>query len=205
MSDLLQLFDSLTVPEPNTGCLLWLGRTTSGGYARQREFGRVARWVIENIRGESVVGLYACHRCNTPACVSPDHLYPGTPRQNTADAIAAGTFWNKQKAIAVKWESLMPAEREQLMSPLWQARDRHWASQSAEERSARAANGLRGIAEWRKNAPPSVKAEVLRKMSEGPTKFWEELRRDPERMRAWTAERARKSWASRKANANKGD
>lgn len=37
-------------------------------------------------------GMYACHRCNNPACVRPDHLYPGTPTQNMEDARQSGTL-----------------------------------------------------------------------------------------------------------------
>lgn len=35
---------------------------------------------------------FVCHRCNNPPCCNPKHLYDGTPQQNAADSIAAGTF-----------------------------------------------------------------------------------------------------------------
>lgn len=34
--------------------------------------------------------LYICHACDVKACFNPAHLYIGTPKQNTADAIARG-------------------------------------------------------------------------------------------------------------------
>ena len=33
-----------------------------------------------------------CHRCNNPPCCNPEHLYLGTPRENTNDTMAAGNI-----------------------------------------------------------------------------------------------------------------
>jgi hypothetical protein len=33
---------------------------------------------------------YACHHCDNPLCVRPDHIFPGTATENMQDAWAKG-------------------------------------------------------------------------------------------------------------------
>lgn len=34
----------------------------------------------------------ACHRCNRPSCINPDHLYAGSRHDNSMDLINAGNY-----------------------------------------------------------------------------------------------------------------
>ena len=46
--------------------------------------GRVIMGVIDD------PAVWVLHRCNNPLCVNPDHLYLGTPYDNTMDKLEAG-------------------------------------------------------------------------------------------------------------------
>ena len=40
--------------------------------------------------GEIPVGMIACQKCDNPACVNPDHIFMGTPKDNMQDMIKKG-------------------------------------------------------------------------------------------------------------------
>lgn len=81
--------------DSNSGCWLWTGALTSGGYGRVtfRQKGLLAhRYIYEATRGRITAGLCLRHKCDTRLCVNPSHLEPGTHAQNTADCIARGRW-----------------------------------------------------------------------------------------------------------------
>lgn len=41
-------------------------------------------------KGEYDRAKYICHTCDTPSCVNPQHLFVGTPKENTAAMISKG-------------------------------------------------------------------------------------------------------------------
>jgi hypothetical protein len=79
--------DKLTSPEPNTGCILWLGKTKSNGYGYitigPKEF-RAHRVIYEFFKGPIPKDLVLDHTCKNTICVNPDHLDPVTQKINLA-------------------------------------------------------------------------------------------------------------------------
>ena len=75
-------------PEPNSGCWLWDGGWWKGYGTIDR---RLATHVALEMHGRPrPKGMQACHTCDVPACVNPDHLYWGTGRNNRADMFMRG-------------------------------------------------------------------------------------------------------------------
>jgi hypothetical protein len=84
-----------------SGCWQWQGARDSDGYGVLSYAGKMLRApkVALALDGRSVPkGMYACHTCDNPWCVRPDHLYVGTPKQNSADAKRRGRLNPGRKA-----------------------------------------------------------------------------------------------------------
>jgi hypothetical protein len=84
-------FDGYYIPEPNSGCWLWLASTSGRGYAQISINDRPVRahmFSYERFNGPIPPGADVRHTCDTRCCVNPDHLLVGTRRQNVEDAVS---------------------------------------------------------------------------------------------------------------------
>lgn len=80
------------VPEPNTGCWLWMLSVDGWGYARSQVpmpngslEGLVHRAVFRlSNPSMEVDGLHIHHTCRQPSCINPDHLKAVTPAEHLA-------------------------------------------------------------------------------------------------------------------------
>jgi hypothetical protein len=81
--------------EPNTGCWLWAGPSDRRGYGVFRQKGdrrtiRPQAFLWQALGRPLLPGQILRHKCDTPACVSPDHLVPGTRQDNMSDMARRG-------------------------------------------------------------------------------------------------------------------
>jgi hypothetical protein len=94
--EVIARLEAQSIPEPNSGCHLWLGAVWDDGYGRislKGRLRRVCRVALAAYNGGKLPnGVLALHRCDQPTCINPDHLYAGTAAQNFADMRARGRF-----------------------------------------------------------------------------------------------------------------
>jgi hypothetical protein len=98
-----------------TPCLLWTGSVTQHGYPRYRRGTlrekRVTRMVLEKKLGRPLApNMLACHHCDNPLCIEPEHLFEATHLANTRDMVDKGRSKFHSRKPGRYWSKLTEAE-----------------------------------------------------------------------------------------------
>lgn len=84
-----------------SGCWEWTKCVQANGYARIRLGSKTQyahRIAYSAFTGVSITSdMFACHKCDNPRCVNPEHIFIGNHADNTADARAKGRLSNGDK------------------------------------------------------------------------------------------------------------
>jgi len=86
----LEQIELRSEPEPNSGCLIWLGSVSNVGYPRlyAKVDGRSQPFHIHRVLAGVAGGdtsMWALHRCDVKRCVNEKHIYAGDHWDNSRD------------------------------------------------------------------------------------------------------------------------
>lgn len=119
-----QRFEARCSKPNDAGCIEWLGPKTLRGYGsvyirmdegrRKKTTAHRVAWVLK--RGDLSPEILVLHRCDNPRCVNVEHLFLGSPADNTRDMMTKGRHgWRNgyswQKLCAVDGERVRDLRR----------------------------------------------------------------------------------------------
>lgn len=97
----LDALHARAIPEPNSGCLLWLGAVNQFGYGRtlfqgSRTVAHRASYILAC--GPVPDGLELDHLCRVRSCINPLHLEPVTKLENGRRGVAGEKSGAQQRS-----------------------------------------------------------------------------------------------------------
>lgn len=110
---LLERFERHYIPEPNSGCWLWIGATNELGYGilkqtqgRRRNL-KAHAVAFMLFKGPIANGLEPDHLCRNSFCVNPDHLELVTHRENCLRGTSPAAL-NAKKTHCIRGHEFTP-------------------------------------------------------------------------------------------------
>jgi hypothetical protein len=98
-------------------CWLFQGATDKWGYGHVGHGGRrvqAHRYAFLIAKGDIPAGQLVLHKCDTPLCVRPDHLFLGSDADNRADCVSKGRqAWGERTNRNTLTEELVRKIREE--------------------------------------------------------------------------------------------
>lgn len=76
--------------DPNTGCWNCINRPLAKGYpyiSRRSERTKVHRYIYQELFGVLPRDVLVRHTCDNRRCINPEHLIPGSQKDNARDAV----------------------------------------------------------------------------------------------------------------------
>jgi len=92
-------------------CWMWIGSVRGGRYPYGQLWSEGKTRMATQVSWELHHGkpfptyLVACHTCDNPRCVNPLHIWPGTMKENTADAIRKGRLVSAGELARIRKEN----------------------------------------------------------------------------------------------------
>jgi hypothetical protein len=111
----LSRFENSYIPEPNSGCWIWIAVCSHFGHGefilKKKYAAHRFSWILH--KGEIPKGLCVLHACDVPACVNPQHLFLGTRGDNNTDRAKKGRSYLSKlthchRGHPLSGENLMP-------------------------------------------------------------------------------------------------
>lgn len=106
----IERFEAKYIPEPNSGCWLWMAGINKYGYGhfmmRNPKRMERAHRISYQMAGKKIPrGKMILHICDVRCCVNPEHLVSGTQSENMQQCLRRNRY-SKHKAILTEKQVL---------------------------------------------------------------------------------------------------